>query len=194
MGSADRSAIRLPGIAQTLLIWRVLEQRCGEPRAGDTSRFQDFHLRGDLEYTPLTSSACVGPRQLWERRHCSHSRKSDTCFQERASMHRNPPIGQYLLRLLLVQAISRLFLAYLLTHSAAQRNTVEPFWCGRPVAPVPRKSAVCFFYLQGGRIANGQYTSSSAGTATDPGGAGRVVTAVGNRGEPGDPDVSDHRG
>src|SRR5262245_53575513 len=48
-------------------------------------------------------------------------------------MHRNPPIGQYLLRLLLVQAISRLFLAYLLTHSAAQRNTVGPFWCGRPV-------------------------------------------------------------
>jgi hypothetical protein len=27
-------------------------------------------------------------------------------------------------------------LAYLLTHSAAQRNTVEPFWCGLQIAPV----------------------------------------------------------
>src|SRR5215813_10050806 len=133
MSRADRSVIRLPGIAQTLLIWRVLEQRCGEPHAGDTSGFQDFHLRGDLEYAPLTSSACVGSRELWERRHRSHSRKSDTCFQERSSIHKNPPFGQYLFRRLLVQAISRLFLAYVLTHSAAQRNTVGPFWCGRPV-------------------------------------------------------------
>src|SRR4030095_6830681 len=45
-------------------------------------------------------------------------------------------IGQYLLRRLLVQAISRLFWAYLLTHSSVQRNTVEPSRCGHPVAPV----------------------------------------------------------
>src|SRR6478672_11449519 len=40
-------------------------------------------------------------------------------------------------RRLLVQAMSRLCLAYLLTHSSVQRNTVELSWCGHPVAPVP---------------------------------------------------------
>ena len=58
-------------------------------------------------------------------------------------------------------------------------------WC------VPRcecKSAVCFSYLQGGRIASGTCTSGSTGTAADPGGAGRVVIVVGGRGELGDPD------
>jgi len=50
------------------------------------------------------------------------------------------------------------------------------------------KSAVCFFYLQGGRIANSQLTSDSPGTAADPDGAGRVVAVVDSRGEPGDPD------
>src|SRR5215813_1387419 len=130
MGRADHSAIHLPGIAQTLLIWRVLEQRCGEPYAGDTGRFQDFYLVSDLEYTPLASSTGVGSRELWERRHCSHSRQSNTGFQELASVHNNPPFGQYVPRLLLVKAIARLFVAYLLTHSATQRNTVQTFWCG----------------------------------------------------------------
>src|SRR5262249_29450743 len=119
-----------PSIAQTLLIWRVLEQRCGEPHAGDTGRFQDFYLVSDLEYTPLASSTGVGSRELWERRHCRYNRQSETGFQELASVHNNPPFDQYVSRFLLVKAISRLVLAYLLTHSAAQRNTVQPFWYG----------------------------------------------------------------
>ena len=51
-----------------------------------------------------------------------------------------------------------------------------------------RKSAVCFAYPQGGRIASGKATSGSTGVAAEPGGAGRVVTVVGGRGERGDPD------
>ena len=51
-----------------------------------------------------------------------------------------------------------------------------------------RKSAVCFFYLQGGRIASSQFTSDSPGTAADSDDAGRVVAVVDSRGEPGDPD------
>jgi len=51
-----------------------------------------------------------------------------------------------------------------------------------------RKSAVCFSYPQGGRIASGKATSGSTGAAAEPGGAGRVVTVVGGRGELGDPD------
>ena len=58
-------------------------------------------------------------------------------------------------------------------------------WC---VPRCERKSAVCFSYLQGGRIASGTCTSGSTGAAADPGGAGRVVIVVGGRGELGEPD------
>ena len=51
-----------------------------------------------------------------------------------------------------------------------------------------RKSAVCFSSPQGGRIASSKATSGSMGVAAEPGGAGRVVTVVGGRGERGDPD------